>query len=82
MPKIINSYLKVEKTPQDNQLNWNLTSREAQVLKLIAAGYKNKDIADSLCISLNGIGGSFKLRPCHTTWHAGPHQAVREVEVM
>ncbi|MDI1231286.1 MAG: response regulator transcription factor [Methylobacter sp.] len=55
LPKIINSYLKVEKPLQDNQLNWNLTSREAQVLKLIAAGYKNKDIADSLCISVKTV---------------------------
>jgi hypothetical protein len=23
-----------------------------------------------------------RLRPCHTTRHAGPHRAVREVEVM
>ena len=30
-----------------------------------------------------GIGGSHhRLRPCHTTRHAGPHRAVREVEVM
>src|SRR5690606_26963198 len=29
-----------------------------------------------------GIGGSSdELRPCHTTRHAGPHRAVREVEV-
>jgi hypothetical protein len=32
---------------------------------------------------LIGIGGShYRLRPCHTTRHAGPHRAVREVEVM
>ena len=32
---------------------------------------------------LIGIGGSHhRLRPCHTTRHAGPHRAVREVEVM
>ena len=30
-----------------------------------------------------GIGGShYRLRPCHTTRHVGPHRAVREVEVM
>ena len=33
-------------------------------------------------IRLIGIGGSSRLRPCHTTRHAGPHRAVREVEVM
>jgi hypothetical protein len=26
--------------------------------------------------------GQPKLHPCHTTRHAGPHRAVREVEVM
>jgi hypothetical protein len=30
-----------------------------------------------------GIGGDPRgSRPCHTTRHAGPHRAVREVEVM
>jgi hypothetical protein len=30
-----------------------------------------------------GIGGShYRLRPCHTTRHAGPHRAVGTVEVM
>jgi len=28
-----------------------------------------------------GIGGESPLLPCHTTRHAGPHRAVREVEV-
>jgi len=55
LPQIINGYLKVEKSCLDNNLNWNLTSREAQLLKLIAAGYKNKEIADSLCISLKTV---------------------------
>ena len=32
---------------------------------------------------LIGIGGSgAPLLPCHTTGHAGPHPAVRMVEVM
>ena len=30
---------------------------------------------------LIGIGDSTRLRPCHTTRHAGPHRAVRGVEV-
>ena len=35
------------------------------------------------CWAHIGIGGShYRLRPCHTTRHAGPHRAVREVEVM
>jgi len=55
LPKIIDSYVKVEKTPIDNSLNFNLTYRETQLLKLIAAGYKNKEIADSLCISIKTV---------------------------
>lgn len=35
------------------------------------------------CWAHIGIGGSHsRLRPCHTTRHAGPHRAVREFEVM
>src|SRR5690554_2966490 len=30
---------------------------------------------------LIGIGGNHWFRPSHTTRHAGPHRAVREVEV-
>ncbi len=55
LPKIINSYLLVEKPPLDNHLNWKLTSRESQLLKLITAGYKNKEIANSLCISVKTV---------------------------
>lgn len=55
LPKIIQSYLLMEKTPVDNHINWKLTSRESQLLKLISAGYKNKEIADSLCISVKTV---------------------------
>lgn len=55
LPKIINSYLLAKERAIDNSLNWNLTSREAQLLKLIAAGYKNKEIADSLYISVKTV---------------------------
>jgi DNA-binding NarL/FixJ family response regulator len=55
LPKIINSYLNAEKAPIDNSLSCSLTYREAQLLKLIAAGYKNKEIADSLCISIKTV---------------------------
>ena len=46
---------RMENTSIDNNLNWNLTYRETQLLKLIAAGYKNKEIADSLCISVKTV---------------------------
>lgn len=55
LPKIIHSYLLVEKPHLDNNSNWKLTCRETQLLKLIAAGYKNKEIADSLCISVKTV---------------------------
>lgn len=55
LPKIIHSYVEAEKEPIDNRLSCNLTYREAQLLKLIAAGYKNKEIANSLCISIKTV---------------------------
>jgi DNA-binding NarL/FixJ family response regulator len=55
LPKIINSYIRMENTSIDDNLNWNLTCRETQLLKLISAGYKNKEIADSLCISVKTV---------------------------
>jgi DNA-binding NarL/FixJ family response regulator len=55
LPKIINGYLSAEKTSIYNNLNWKLTNREAQLLKLIASGYKNKEIADRLCISVKTV---------------------------
>jgi DNA-binding NarL/FixJ family response regulator len=55
LPKIINGYLSAAKTPIHNDLDWGLTNREAQLLKLISAGYKNKEIADSLCISIKTV---------------------------
>lgn len=55
LPKIINGYLSTEKKTVNSSLNWGLTNRETQLLKLIAAGYKNKEIADRLCISVKTV---------------------------
>jgi len=35
-----------------------------------------------LCLLPSAEGATLRLRPCHTTLRAGPHWAVREVEVM
>jgi DNA-binding NarL/FixJ family response regulator len=49
--RLIEAYLKA-KVPDKGGSQWDtLTSRERQVLKLIGEGYKNREIADYLCIS-------------------------------
>jgi DNA-binding NarL/FixJ family response regulator len=55
LPKIMNRYLRVEKMRSTNHLHNILTTRERELLKLITEGYKNKEIADSLCISLKTV---------------------------
>ncbi|WP_374087351.1 LuxR C-terminal-related transcriptional regulator [Methylomicrobium lacus] len=48
-------YRLAEKMLSVNQLYNILTTRERELLKLIVEGYKNKEIADSLCISLKTV---------------------------
>ena len=53
--KVIAGYLEGRKTIKGTSA-WNsLTQREREILKLIAEGYKNKQIADYLCISLKTV---------------------------
>jgi two-component system response regulator NreC len=52
--KVVDAYLMNKKTNKTSLLD-NLTSRELEVLKLIAEGHKNKDIADHLFISLKTV---------------------------
>jgi len=53
--KIIGGYLQGKK-PLKPTTTWEtLTQREKGILKLIAEGYKNKDIADFLCISVKTV---------------------------
>jgi two-component system response regulator NreC len=52
--KVVDAYLMNRKTHKSSLLD-NLTSRELEILKLIAEGHKNKDIADHLCISLKTV---------------------------
>jgi two-component system, NarL family, response regulator NreC len=49
--KVIEGYLEGKKTLKRKSSWETLTQREREILKLIAEGYKNKEIADYLCIS-------------------------------
>ncbi len=53
--KVIEGYLEGKKTLK-TQTSWEtLTQREREILKLIAEGYKNKEIAEDLCISVKTV---------------------------
>lgn len=53
--KIVAGYLEKKKT-ENLMTPWDtLTPRERSILKLIAEGYKNKEIADYLCISVKTV---------------------------
>ncbi|NWF57309.1 MAG: response regulator transcription factor [Syntrophaceae bacterium] len=53
--KVIEGYLQTRK-PHKASTPWeSLTARERGILKLIAEGYKNKEIADFLCISVKTV---------------------------
>ncbi|MCE5243044.1 MAG: response regulator transcription factor [Syntrophobacteraceae bacterium] len=53
--KVIEGYLEGRKTLKSNTSWDTLTQREREILKMIAEGYKNKDIADYLCISAKTV---------------------------
>jgi two-component system, sensor histidine kinase LadS len=48
-------YIDIENQETELTQKWDLTSREIDVLKLIADGSSNKEIADSLFISVNTV---------------------------
>ena len=52
---VVDGYLNGRKTAEPNSLSEILTPRERQVLKLVGEGYKNKEIADFLCISVKTV---------------------------
>lgn len=53
--KVIEGFLEGKRTLKTRTAYETLTHREREILKLIAEGYKNKEIADSLCISVKTV---------------------------
>lgn len=53
--KVIEGYIEGKKQLKSSTSWDTLTQREREVLKMIAEGYKNKDIADYLCISAKTV---------------------------
>lgn len=53
--KVVEAYLKNRRESKTTSVLDNLTAREREVLKLIAEGHSNKNIADHLCISLKTV---------------------------
>jgi two-component system response regulator NreC len=52
---VIEGYLEGKENSRSVSSWETLSQREREVLKLIAEGYKNKDIAGDLCISLKTV---------------------------
>jgi DNA-binding NarL/FixJ family response regulator len=52
---VIEGYLEGKETIKTSSAWDRLTRREREILKLIAEGYKNKEVADHLCISLKTV---------------------------
>ena len=53
--KVIEGYIEGKKNLKSRTSWETLTQREREILKLIAEGYRNKEIADDLCISVKTV---------------------------
>jgi DNA-binding NarL/FixJ family response regulator len=53
--KVLEGYLGDRETLKSNSSWDSLTRREREILKLVGEGYKNKEIADYLCISAKTV---------------------------
>jgi DNA-binding NarL/FixJ family response regulator len=55
MGRLIDSYLKQPSLPATTEDNDGLSPREVDVLRLVALGYTNQQIADELCIGVSTV---------------------------
>jgi two-component system response regulator NreC len=53
--KVIEGYLEGKRAGEPKSIWETITPREREILKLVAEGYKNKEIADQLCISVKTV---------------------------
>ncbi len=53
--KVLEGYLEGKRAIKSRTSWETLTKREREILKLIAEGYRNKEIADDLCISVKTV---------------------------
>jgi len=53
--KVLEGYLKDKETLKPSSSWASLTKREREILKLVGEGYKNKEIADYLCVSAKTV---------------------------
>ncbi|RJQ58402.1 MAG: DNA-binding response regulator [Desulfobacteraceae bacterium] len=53
--KVLEGYLETKKRIKERSSWDTLTQREKEVLKLVGEGYRNKEIADYLCISVKTV---------------------------
>jgi DNA-binding NarL/FixJ family response regulator len=53
--RVLEGYLEGRKTLKSTSSWDSLTEREKEIIKLIGEGYKNKEIADYLCISVKTV---------------------------
>jgi DNA-binding NarL/FixJ family response regulator len=53
--KVIEGYIEGKKSLKSRTSWETLTQREREILKLIAEGYRNKEIAEDLCISVKTV---------------------------
>ena len=53
--KLLNPYLHQDQSTRDKKGSSSLTEREIDVVKLVALGKINKEIADELCISIHTV---------------------------